>query len=64
MSSDLLIHFDPSLLFVLACDASQYGIDAVLAHKMPDGMEHLVGYVSRTPMKPRKTIMHNWRRRG
>ena len=48
LSSDLLIHFDPSLPIVLACDASQYGIGAVLAHKMPDGTERPVGYVSRT----------------
>lgn len=47
-SSSLLIHFDSSLPIVLACDASQYGIGAVLAHKMPDGTECPVGYVSRT----------------
>jgi len=48
MSSDLLIHFDPSLPIVLACDASPYGIGTVLAHNMPDGTEHPIGYVSRT----------------
>ena len=47
-SFNLLIHFDPSLPIVLACDASQYGIGAVLAHKLPDGSEQPVGYVSRT----------------
>ena len=47
-SSDVLVHFDPSLPIVLACDASQYGIGAVLAHKMPDGSERPVGFVSRT----------------
>ena len=47
-SSNLLVHFDPSLPIVLACDASQYGIGAVLAHKMSDGSERPVGYVSRT----------------
>ena len=47
-SSDLLVHFDPSLPIVMACDASQYGIGAVLAHKMPDGSERPVGFVSRT----------------
>ena len=48
LSSKLLVHFDPSLPIVLACDASQYGIGAVLAHKMPDGSERPIGYVSRT----------------
>ena len=47
-SSSVLMHFDPSLPIVLACDASQYGVGAVLAHKMPDGSERPVGYVSRT----------------
>ena len=33
---------------MLACDASQYAIGAVLAHKMPNGSERPIGYVSRT----------------
>ncbi len=47
-SSNLLVRFDPTLTIVLACDASQYGIGAVLAHTMPDGSERPIGYVSRT----------------
>ena len=44
----MLVHFDPKLDIVLSCDASAYGIGAVLSHRMPDGLEKPVGFVSRT----------------
>ena len=47
-SSALLVHFDPELDLVLMCDASSYGVGAVLAHRMPDGSERPIGYASRS----------------
>ena len=49
MTSDsVLVHFNPDLDLVLMCDASSYGIGAVLAHRMPDGSERPIGYASRS----------------
>ena len=48
LTSQVLVHFDPSLEIRLACDASDYGIGAVLSHVMADGTERPVGFVSRT----------------
>ena len=47
-SSHVFVHFDPELDIVLTCDASVYGIGAVLSHCMPDGKERPIDFVSRT----------------
>ena len=46
-SADLLVHFDPEKEMVLETDASNYGVGAVLSHKMKNGTERPIGYVSR-----------------
>ena len=46
-SSRLLVHFDSKLPLTLACDASPYGIGAVLSHKTADG-ERPIAFASRT----------------
>ena len=50
-SSQVLVHFDPKLDLILACDTSSYGVGAVLAHRMSDGIEKLIAFVSRTLTK-------------
>ncbi|XP_028304146.1 uncharacterized protein K02A2.6-like [Gouania willdenowi] len=47
-SAPLLVHFDPDKEVVLSCDASPYGVGAVLSHRVEDGDEKPIGYVSRT----------------
>jgi len=42
------LDFGPKLDLILACDALSYGIGAVLAHRMTDGTEKSIAFVSRT----------------
>lgn len=47
-SSQVLTHFNPSLALQFACDASPYGVGAVLSHVMPNGEEKPIAFASRT----------------
>jgi len=44
----VLVHYSPELPMILQCDASPYGLGAVLSHTMPDGSERPIGFTSRT----------------
>ena len=47
-ADSLLVHYDSTKPLVLACDASDYGIGAVLSHTMDDNQERPIAYISRT----------------
>lgn len=47
-SADVLIHYSAEWEFLLSCDASPYGVGAVLSHRMDDGSERPLGFMSRT----------------
>jgi len=47
LSSQVLAHYNTQDL-ILACDASPYGVGAVLSLRYPDGSERPIGYASRT----------------
>ena len=47
-SDSLLAHYDMNKDLILSCDASSYGVGAVLSHLMENGDERPVAYASRS----------------
>ena len=47
-SAKLLVHYDPDRELLLSCDASPYGIGAVLSQISPDKEEKPIAFVSRS----------------
>ena len=46
-SAPVLAHYNPSWPLRLACDASPFGVGAVLSHVDASGKDHPIGFASR-----------------
>ena len=47
-SANVLVHYNPELRLILECDASPYGVGAVIFHRFPDKIERPIAYTSRS----------------
>ena len=48
-STEVLAHYNTAVPLKSDCDASPYGVGAVLSHLYEDGSERLIAYASREP---------------
>ena len=47
IAPDFLAHYNPKEQIILACDASDYGLSAILSHRYSDGTEQPIAYASK-----------------
>ena len=57
-SSKVLVYNDAAKPLKLDCDASSYGVGAVLSLVMEDGSERPIAYASKTFSSSKKEIIH------
>ncbi|XP_026530731.1 uncharacterized protein K02A2.6-like, partial [Notechis scutatus] len=53
-SDAVLIQYNETLPIAVTCDASPFGVGAVLSHTLPDGKEAPIAFFSRTLSKPER----------
>ena len=60
LTSDcILVHYDPDKELVLACDASPYGVGAVLSHRDTNGCDRPIAFASRTLAPAERKYMYS-----
>ena len=57
-SSHVLAHYNQDLPLILECDASPYGVGAVLSHEMEDGSTKPIAFASRSLTPAEKRYAH------
>ena len=57
-STQVLSHYDPAKPLIMLCDASPYGIAAVLSHRMPNGDDRPIAFASKTLTPAKRNYCH------